>query len=533
MINVDTTELSKDYISVFNHTLMKTLVITATSILVLVLIGITLFISVQGIKYFMPQKVLQITTTFQTQPYGSDSGYEAKSLSKNEFVLSHESKETLTLNLQQKLKDQFLFSNQAQPKVEVAYADGVYLLSTNSGQRILGEFISITENQNVYYNLSLLEDLRATVARLQQNLSDIQIEQLQPLHQEIYLLNQQDVDQSTPLYQKKLAEFTRWQLNANDIAEQIQNYSIQLKMSNSEILSFSINQMQDIYRPNSLSTLQSIQYFFNQIYLFLTDFPKQASSTGGVFPAIFGTLLMVIIMAVLVTPFGAIAAVYLHEYAPSNRLTSVIRVSVSNMAAVPSVVYGVFGLGFFVYVLGGSIDNLLFSSTLPSPTFGTPGLLWASLTMGILTLPVVIVATEEGLNRIPNNLRTGALALGATKYEMIKKIVLPMASPGILTGVILAIARAAGEVAPLILVGAVKFAPTLPVDSEFPFIHLERQFMHLGVFIYDGAFHNQTESQVASLMFATCLLLLIIVLLLNITAIVLRNRLRRQYEQFE
>lgn len=267
------------------------------------------------------------------------------------------------------------------------------------------------------------------------------------------------------------------------------------------------------------------------MFEFLSEAPKQAATSGGVFPAIFGTLLMVILMAVFVTPFGIIAAIYLYEYAPANRTTTIIRISVSNMAAVPSVVYGVFGLGFFVYGLGGSLDELLYSDTLPSPTFGTPGLLWAALTMGILTLPVVIVATEEGLSRVPDNLRTGALALGATKYETIREVVIPMASPGMLTGVILAIARAAGEVAPLILVGAVKFAPTLPIDADFPFVHLERQFMHLGVFIYDGAFHNQTESQVSSLMFATCMLLLLIVFLLNISAITLRSKLRNKYKR--
>jgi phosphate transport system permease protein len=201
------------------------------------------------------------------------------------------------------------------------------------------------------------------------------------------------------------------------------------------------------------------------------------------------------------------------------------------MAAVPSVVYGVFGLGFFVYTLGGSLDELFYTQTLPSPTFGTPGLLWASLTMGLLTLPVVIVSAEEGLKRVPAGLRAGSYALGATKIETIMRVVLPMASPGMLTGIILAIARAAGEVAPLILVGAVKFAPNLPVDGEFPFVHLERQFMHLGVFIYDGAFHNQTQTQSSYLMFATCMLLLIIVFLLNISAIMFRHRLRNKYER--
>jgi phosphate transport system permease protein len=151
--------------------------------------------------------------------------------------------------------------------------------------------------------------------------------------------------------------------------------------------------------------------------------------------------------------------------------------------------------------------------------------------MGLLTLPVVIVSAEEGLQRVPQGLRAGSYALGATKFETIMRVVVPMASPGMLTGIILAIARAAGEVAPLILVGAVKFAPNLPIDGEFPFVHLERQFMHLGVFIYDGAFHNQTQTQSASLMFASCMLLLIIVFLLNISAILIRHRLRHKYER--
>jgi phosphate transport system permease protein len=234
-------------------------------------------------------------------------------------------------------------------------------------------------------------------------------------------------------------------------------------------------------------------------------------------------------MAVIVAPFGAMAAIYLHEYAPNNKVTSTIRICVSNMAGVPSVVYGVFGLGFFVYTLGGSIDSLFYADALPSPTFGTPGLFWAALTMALLTLPVVIVSTEEGLRRVPEGLRAGSYALGATKIETILKTVLPIASPGIMTGVILAIARAAGEVAPLILVGAVKFAPSLPVDGDFPFLHLERQFMHLGVFIYDGAFHNQTNTQGSSMMFASCMLLLVIVFVLNLFAIIVRKRLRDRY----
>ena len=162
---------------------------------------------------------------------------------------------------------------------------------------------------------------------------------------------------------------------------------------------------------------------------------------------------------------------------------------------------------------------------------GTPGGFWAALTMAILTLPVVIVATEEGLRRVPEGLKAGSYALGATKIETIMKTILPIASPGIMTGVILAIARAAGEVAPLMLVGAVKFAPNLPFDGEFPYLHLDRQFMHLGVLIYDGAFHSQTDAKSASMMFAACLLLLVVVFVLNVLAVILRTRLRKRYLQ--
>src|SRR5690606_36742991 len=170
---------------------------------------------------------------------------------------------------------------------------------------------------------------------------------------------------------------------------------------------------------------------------------------GGIFPAIFGTVMMVMLMSVIVTPFGVIAAVYLKEYAKQGPLTRVIRIAVNNLAGVPSIVYGVLGLGFFVYFLGGSMDELFYPEAAPTPVFGTPGLLWSSLTLALLTLPVVIVATEEGLSRIPRSVREGSYALGATRAETLWRIVLPMASPAMMTGLILAIARAAGEVAPL------------------------------------------------------------------------------------
>ncbi len=177
----------------------------------------------------------------------------------------------------------------------------------------------------------------------------------------------------------------------------------------------------------------------------------------------------------------------MHHKGPFTRL---VRIAVNNLAGVPSVVYGVFGLGFFVYFLGGSIDQLFFKESLPTPTFGTPGLLWASLTLAILTVPVVIVATEEGLSRVPRAIREGSLALGATKAETLWRTVLPMTASAMITGLILAVARAAGEVAPLMLVGVVKLAPSLPLDTNAPFLHLDRKFMHLGFHIYDVGFQS-------------------------------------------
>jgi len=288
-----------------------------------------------------------------------------------------------------------------------------------------------------------------------------------------------------------------------------------------------------VLKPNQLSVISKTLTYLHNFWMFLTADPREANTEGGVFPAIFGTVMMVLVMSVLVTPMGVIAAVYLREYAKQGPLIRLIRIAVNNLAGVPSIVYGVFGLGFFVYFIGGNLDRLFFPEALPAPTFGTPGLLWASLTLALLTLPVVIVSTEEGLARIPNQFRDGSLALGASKFETIRNIILPMASPAIMTGMILAIARAAGEVAPLMLVGVVKLAPTLPLDGNFPFLHLERKFMHLGFHIYDVGFQSPNVEAARPLVYATSFLLVIVIIALNISAILLRNRLRERYKSFD
>ncbi|MDD1784334.1 phosphate ABC transporter permease PstA [Enterovibrio sp. ZSDZ35] len=294
-----------------------------------------------------------------------------------------------------------------------------------------------------------------------------------------------------------------------------------------------MNHVMAMWYPNAMSWHEKFTHWLHQIGKFVTENPREANSEGGVFPAIFGTVLMVLLMSIMVTPLGVLAAVYLHEYAGKSAFTRVIRIAVVNLAGVPSIVYGVFGLGFFVYFIGGNIDAFFYSDTLPNPTFGTPGILWSSLTLAILTLPVVIVSTEEGLARIPSSVRHGSMALGATQAETLWRIVLPMASPAIMTGLILAIARAAGEVAPLMLVGVVKVAPSLPLDGNFPYLHLDRKFMHLGYHVYDVGFQSPNIESARPLVYATSLLLVTVIVSLNLAAITIRNHLREKYRSLE
>ena len=325
------------------------------------------------------------------------------------------------------------------------------------------------------------------------------------------------------------AQFIEIQAERNQVLEQLERDTLIARTADGETVRIPLGNIVMASQNNALGMGGKIAFYGSRVHGFLTGFPREANTEGGIFPAIFGTVTMVLIMSVLVTPFGVLAAIYLREYAKQGPILRVIRVSVYNLAGVPSIVFGVFGLGFFVYLLGGSIDNLFFPERLPAPTFGTPGLFWASLTLALLTLPVVIVSTEEGLARIPRTIREGSLALGATKWETLWKVVVPLSAPAMMTGLILAVARAAGEVAPLMLVGVVKLAPSLPVDGEFPYLHLERKIMHLGFHIYDVGFQSPNVEAARPLVYATALTLVLLILILNLTAIAIRNRLREKY----
>jgi phosphate transport system permease protein len=325
------------------------------------------------------------------------------------------------------------------------------------------------------------------------------------------------------------AEFEVLQARVNAIRDIDRGFRVTLEEVGGRSIEPEMSQIVRFYAANSLSWGQKLRIYGARWVEFVSAEPREANTQGGVLPAIFGTVAMTLLMVVFVAPFGVITALYLREYAKQGRITSIVRISVNNLAGVPSIVYGVFGLGFFAYTMGASIDQLFYPENLPNPTFGKGGILWASLTLALLTVPVVIVATEEALAAVPRSMREGSLACGASKWQTIRNVVLPKALPGIMTGMILAMARGAGEVAPLMLVGVVKLAPALPIDGFYPFIHLDRSFMHLGFHIFDVGFQSRNSEAGKPMVFVTTLLLLTLIVIMNATAIIVRNRLKRKY----
>ncbi|MDD2366798.1 MAG: phosphate ABC transporter permease PstA [Desulfuromonadaceae bacterium] len=338
-----------------------------------------------------------------------------------------------------------------------------------------------------------------------------------------------EIEESKESREKALSDFT--ELNdvfSNKLAE-IGEITAQFTDVSGGTKDIALVDIVTVQYPNRMTFFEKCGAYIERIRELLLDDPRESNTEGGLFPAIFGTVMMVMLMSVFSLPFGVIAAIYLREYARDGVMTRMIRIAVNNLAGVPSIVYGVFGLGFFVYGIGGSIDNLFFPERLPTPTFGTGGILWSSLTLALLTVPVVIVATEESLASIPKGIREGSLALGATKFQTLTKNLLPMATPGIMTGLILSMARAAGEVAPLMIIGVVKLAPTLPFDANFPYFHMDRKFMHLGFHIYDVGFQSPNVEAAKPMVYVTTMLLLAIVIIASSSAIYFRNRMRGKY----
>ncbi len=531
----------------------------AVSISVLSVIGLLLLIASKGLTYFWPNSIHQFEFTYEDGQQQTIIGeiYDRQWVPKQRLLdvgiqlpesdveqverllIKTGNREFVELDFQWLLQP--FISNDSTP-ADLAvferskngnfygYIDAVYKDGSKVEDReiaVLNQLIKRAVNLNTLA-LDLQNDDIGAI--------NYQLEKLR-LEQRKYELNgnfnkavKQELDRERA---ELLVEYQALEKELFSYRERAERDYIVVRDMRSELVTLPLSQILNVSFPNDMSFADKLKHFASQVGHFITDAPREANTEGGVFPAIFGTVFMVLLMAIIVTPFGVIAAIYLHEYAGNNAVTKIIRIAVINLAGVPSIVYGVFGLGFFVYMLGGSIDRLFYPEALPGPTLGTPGVLWSALTLAILTLPVVIVSTEEGLSRIPGSLRQGSLALGATQAETIWRIVVPMASPAIMTGLILAIARAAGEVAPLMLVGVVKLAPTLPIDGNFPYVHLERKFMHLGFHIYDVGFQSPNVEAARPLVYATSFLLVTVIVALNITAIGIRNHLREKYKAFE
>ncbi|MGT3165081.1 phosphate ABC transporter permease PstA [Yersinia enterocolitica] len=528
----------------------------AVSISLLALLGGVLLLAGQGMRYFWPSPVyvfeLKQTAAGPVRVIGEI--YQQQSLPREQLeqagiMLPPEAGETVTRYLiktgNREIQGQDFhrlldtdIQQRSQPK-------DLLVLDRHINGMAYGFLAGMLDNGQPVVGDNLAQELQKRIPVIQalvRQSKDIQFRQMNMLNQhfEALRLQKKRLQMSGEFDGKAQdrieAEWGELQRSHQAMMEKLRGlqsdqsrYTLLLRDMNGQVHPLPLSQINRAWYPNDMSLGQKLRHFAVQTHKFLTDNPRNANTEGGVFPAIFGTVLMVILMSIVVMPLGVIAAVYLHEYAGKNWLTRMIRISVVNLAGVPSIVYGVFGLGFFVYFIGGSLDKLFYPEALPNPTFGTPGVLWAALTLALLTLPVVIVATEEGLSRIPASLRQGSLALGASKAETLWHIVLPMAAPAMITGLILAVARAAGETAPLMLVGVVKSAPLLPVDGVFPFLHLERKFMHLSFQIYDMAFQSPNVEAARPLVFATALLLVIIVVGLNLAAIGIRHHLREKY----
>lgn len=532
----------------------------AVALALVMVVGVLALTAVRGLGHFWPKPVVETT---YTEKDGSQIRLIGEVREREEVSIKRLAEAGFTIGGDKTFVDRLLFKmgNKDVTGVdfrwfpepllgELTYPQDVVTIERRSWGNFYGHLKAVKENGNIIASgeeawpalqerFARANELFKRIYRLEKNdIGDInyKIEQLRLQQRRAELAGKFDEALKADLaarHQQYNEQFAKLQKEIQVLRNDIARDSLVAEVMDGKEVEVKLSQVADAYRANTMSVFAKIGHYFHKAWEFVTDDPREANTEGGIFPAIFGTVMMVMMMAVMVTPLGVMAAIYMREYAKQGPLIRMIRISVNNLAGVPSIVYGVFGLGFFVYFLGGNIDQLFFAEALPAPTFGSPGILWASLTLALLTLPVVIVSTEEGLSRVPRSVREGSLALGATKAETLWRTVLPMTGPAMMTGLILAVARAAGEVAPLMLVGVVKLAPSLPLDGYFPFIHLERKFMHLGFHIYDVGFQSPNVEAARPLVYATALLLVVVILTLNLSAIRLRNSMREKYRGME
>ncbi len=508
----------------------------ALGIIMLIALILILVIMYNGLGVFWPSNVTLLTLKDETRILGEEKAEQAHP-------------QTGNMRLQLKVGNRDLYNLDFRWVEEDAIAEKsippeVIVLERTEYGNFYGYLEEISTPQFEKSPASW-EDLGTVIETIRERQ-----EALKPINEEIFKLagrmenlrnnelelKYQDVSRDSEPYQSLLEDFTRLEKRFEELLvkqqhahEELVQYQSIFSDASAQTRMIPVVNIVQAYRPNQMSTASKTWFYLKKVGELLTDEPREANTEGGLFPAIFGTVMMVFIMSFLSFPLGVVTAIYLREYAKEGMAVRLVRIAVNNLAGIPSIVYGVFGLGFFVYGVGGLMDRLFFPERLPTPTFGTGGILWASLTLGLLTVPVVIVATEEALGAVPASIREASLALGATKLQTLLRIILPMSSPGIMTGFILAMARAAGEVAPLMITGVVKLAPSLAIDGNFPFVHLERKFMHLGFHIYDVGFQSPNVEAAKPMVFVTTLLLVLVVLVMSSVAIYLRNQMQKRY----
>jgi len=513
------------------------------SISLLMVFGLLLLIMINGLGYFWTSNIIEITLKDGQRVMGQLAGREVIPRSVTPDRPEGKGRLRVKIGNRDIYGLDFKWVNDDQV-VSQAYPTDVALLERrewgNMYARIKtiykGETVLVEGNDGGWIALIPLidaaNDLHQQIDRIEKiEIGSINAE-IEKTRLKIRALDTKESEQADNLNAQIASAESRYQektVELDALRAQFNEYSVVMLDANGREKQIPVGQIIRALRPNEMGLFHKSWVYLTNVWSVLSTEPREANTEGGIFPAIFGTVMMVIVMSLVVVPFGVLAALYLREYARQGAMVRLVRIAVNNLAGVPSIVFGVFGLGFFIYAVGGTLDTLFFPERLPAPTFGTGGILWASLTLALLTVPVVIVSTEEGLAAVPREFREGSLALGATKLETMLKVVIPSALPGILTGLILAMARAAGEVAPLMLTGVVKLAPSLPVDSSWPFFHFDRKFMHLGFHIYDVGFQSPNVEAAKPMVYITTLVLITVVILLNFTAIVLRNHLRKKY----
>ncbi len=521
------------------------------SVSLLMVFGLLLLIMINGLAYFWISDIVELTLKDKQHVTGQLAGREIIPRSVTPDRPEGKGRLRVKIGNRDIYGLDFKWVNDDQIVSETYPADVVLLERREWGNMYArikavyrGEAVQAEGNEAGWIALdpliSTANDLHQQITRIEKNEigsinSDIEQARLKIRTFEIGHSSAPDMrgrGQIDALKAQVVAAESRYQektIELEALRAQFDEYSVVMVDANGREKQIPVGQIIRALRPNEMGFIHKSWIYITNVWSVLSTEPREANTEGGIFPAIFGTVMMVIIMSLIVVPFGVLAALYLREYARQGAMVRLVRIAVNNLAGVPSIVFGVFGLGFFIYAIGGTMDTLFFPERLPAPTFGTGGILWASLTLALLTVPVVIVSTEEGLAAVPREFREGSLALGATKLETMLKVVIPSALPGILTGLILAMARAAGEVAPLMLTGVVKLAPSLPVDGSWPFFHFDRKFMHLGFHIYDVGFQSPNVEAAKPMVYITTLVLITVVVLLNFTAIVLRNHLRKKY----